>query len=149
MKRRSLLTGVVACLLFSPRPGSAQSVELQIARQLRRAGYKDISVRRTLLGRVRITARRGSQSREIVVNPSTGAVLRDFTKDGSGNAHWEDANDRREGYKDKEDEVDNSGRGNSRDDDKDDDDDDDDRERDEDADDDGDSDDEGDDSDDD
>lgn len=94
MKRRSLLIGMAASMLLAPQAGSAQSVERQITRQLRNSGYSDISARRTLLGRVRITARRGSQTREIIVNPSTGAVLRDFTKDASGRPIWEDTGNR-------------------------------------------------------
>ncbi|MEO1139155.1 MAG: hypothetical protein AAFW87_06835 [Pseudomonadota bacterium] len=60
----------------------AQSVEARVVQQLRAQGFRDIEVSRTLLGRVRITSRKGGINRETVVNPSTGAILRDYAYRG-------------------------------------------------------------------
>ena len=42
-------------------------------------------MRRTLLGRVRILARRGDQVREIVLDPRNGTILRDYSSTGGPN----------------------------------------------------------------
>jgi len=51
-------------------------------------GYRVTEVERTWLGRVRIEAVRGKHERELVLNPRTGEVLRDFIEeddDGGSN----------------------------------------------------------------
>lgn len=49
-----------------------------IVSELAAEGYARIEVRRTLLGRVRIAARGNGYEREIILNPRTGEILRDF-----------------------------------------------------------------------
>ncbi|QIZ82609.1 hypothetical protein HFZ77_15160 [Thalassovita gelatinovora] len=49
-----------------------------IVSQLKQQGYEQIAVSRTWLGRTRILAERGSERREIIINPRTGEILRDF-----------------------------------------------------------------------
>lgn len=44
-------------------------------------GYQIVEVERTWLGRIRIEAVRGGQERELVMNPRTGEVLRDYIED--------------------------------------------------------------------
>lgn len=105
--RRDMILGLGAALVCAVLPASAQSVTEQVVDQLRRQGYADVTVRRTLLGRVRITADGPRGQREVILNPGTGAILRDY----------EDRN---------EDSSDRSGRDNDDDDDDNDDDDDDD-----------------------
>lgn len=53
--------------------------------QLQLDGYEEIEVSRTWLGRIRIVAEKGEIRREIVLNRTTGEVLRDYTinEDGS------------------------------------------------------------------
>ena len=88
MRCRAPCWAAVATLLAGP--GQAQSdararakaVTDSISRQLRRQGYRDIAVSRTLLGRVQITAERRGALREIVVNPFTGEILRDVQRNG-------------------------------------------------------------------
>ncbi len=63
---------------------SAGEIADEIVRQLRQIGYSEVDVTRTLLGRERIVARSKERSREIVVNPRTGEILRDFQKGGFG-----------------------------------------------------------------
>ncbi len=84
MKRRDFirLTGGAAAALLGGASGvMADAVGDDIARQLRRRGYSDINVTRTLLGRVRVTGRRGMLEREIIVNPNSGEILRDLVID--------------------------------------------------------------------
>lgn len=76
MMRRWLL----ACLFSVALSGAATSgpVEDGIVRQLRQQGFGEIQVSRTWLGRSRIVSRRGELFREIIVNPLTGEILRDY-----------------------------------------------------------------------
>ena len=79
---RALISLLVAALLVLAAPAVAQSDRLvdRVARELRGAGYEDISAYRTLLGRIRIVAETEGARREIVIEPSTGAILRDYTR---------------------------------------------------------------------
>ena len=52
----------------------------QIERQLVEQGYSVQSVERTLLRRIRIRAVRGRDQREVIFNPRTGEILRDYTR---------------------------------------------------------------------
>ncbi len=54
-------------------------VEDSVTSQLKAYGYTDIKVSRTLLGRSRIVAQSPKASREIVINPFSGEILRDIT----------------------------------------------------------------------
>ncbi len=84
MKCKAFLAAVAAVLLTAA-PLFAQSVVDQIRAQLVAQGYDSISVSRTLLGRTRIEASSARFEREIIVDPRTGEILRDYweIKDGS------------------------------------------------------------------
>lgn len=56
----------------------AQSVVDEILAQLKGQGYSHIKISRTLLGRVRLVATGRGKRREIVLNPNSGEILRDF-----------------------------------------------------------------------
>lgn len=79
MKRRHFILAATAAALTLSGSGAAEAKSLadQVARTLRRAGYRDIEVQRTLLGRLRATGTNGDKTREIIVNSRTGEVLRD------------------------------------------------------------------------
>ncbi|MEM9579626.1 MAG: hypothetical protein AAF891_02985 [Pseudomonadota bacterium] len=64
--------------LAASTPLTAQSVAEDIAAQLRAQGYEQVQMSRTWLGRLRFLATTGLQTREIIVNPRTGEILRDF-----------------------------------------------------------------------
>ena len=109
MKRRSFLVGltVVAAVQFGLAAAAfAASAADQIIAQLRDQGFTEIEVEQTWLGRTRIVAEREDASREIILNPSTGEILRDLwlTKDGEGSPKVQIGRD---------DETDNSGQGGS------------------------------------
>jgi len=69
-----------ACLFSVVLSGSATSgpVEDGVVRQLKQQGFSQIEVSRTWLGRSRIVSRRGDLFREIILNPLTGEILRDY-----------------------------------------------------------------------
>jgi len=78
MDRRKFLVLVTAFSLSGTVPALADN-EDDIIELLIEAGFGQIEVTRTLLGRVRIVAFKGSIRRELVINPRTGEILRDVT----------------------------------------------------------------------
>lgn len=78
MKRRHLALALIALLVPLAQPGTAQTAQDRIVAQLRDQGFDEITITRTLLGRVRIVAQEDDTLREIILNPSTGAILRDY-----------------------------------------------------------------------
>ena len=85
MKRRAFLRGAAAlsvvAMLATPALAADRAAE-SVMRQLRQLGYEDVGAARTLLGRTRITARRGAERREIVLDPRSGEILRDLSTGG-------------------------------------------------------------------
>ncbi|MBS0126171.1 hypothetical protein [Thetidibacter halocola] len=104
MNRRRFLLAGTALLATLPVAGQAQTATDQVISQLRREGYRRISVSRTFLGRVRITARGPAGSREVILNPGTGAVLRDYLRRNDDDRDDDDRDDR----DDKDDDRDDS-----------------------------------------
>jgi hypothetical protein len=74
----SLSIMITSALLAFGAPVHAQSIQDSIVMQLQEQGYTDIVVNRTLLGRVRVVARNQTHERELVFNPTTGELLRDY-----------------------------------------------------------------------
>ena len=77
---RILTICVLAWAAFFACHAGAQTIQDQVVSQLKAQGYDSIRVSRTLLGRTRIIADSDESRREIVVNPRTGEILRDFWK---------------------------------------------------------------------
>ena len=75
---QSLSIMITSALLAFGAPVHAQSIQDSIVMQLQEQGYTDIVVNRTLLGRVRVVARNQTHERELVFNPTTGELLRDY-----------------------------------------------------------------------
>ena len=69
--------GGVLGAVFTASAARADSFQSSVVAQLRGQGYREINVETTMLGRVRIVAARGGASREIILNPRTGEILRD------------------------------------------------------------------------
>ena len=65
-------------VLLMAAPVCAQSIVEQIQAQLRDQGYSNITISRTLLGRTQIEASSAVFQREIVLDPRTGEILRDY-----------------------------------------------------------------------
>jgi hypothetical protein len=78
---------LTAWLVVAAGMAVAQSPADAVVQQLRAQGYVEFAVSRTLLGRVRVmaVAPDGSQ-REIVFNPTTGEILRDYSEPGDSGA---------------------------------------------------------------
>lgn len=76
MNRRQVVIFGLAAAVASPC--FASDFQDEIVASLRAQGYGQITVEVTLLGRVKITAVKLSNQREIVINPRTGEILRDL-----------------------------------------------------------------------
>lgn len=90
MRQSGFVARLMAILAAGLLMASAAFADYQqdIVRQLQGMGFDRIEVSRTLLGRVRITAFGADGSREIILNPNTGEILRDLWSrpDGSADA---------------------------------------------------------------
>lgn len=120
---------VVLLALAAPAAyADAAAVQDRVVRELHGDGYNEIRMSRTLLGRLRFVATRPDSRREIVVNPVTGVILRDYIRffgddDGksSGGGSFfggndgddDDDDDYDDDYDDDDDGDDNSGSGSS------------------------------------
>ncbi len=80
MKRRDFLVAMIVTIGVAG-PAFALSTKDALVRQLRGQGFKSIKIGRTLLGRTRIIAENPKYRREIVFNPRTGEILRDYWVD--------------------------------------------------------------------
>ena len=83
-RRRLIIGGLAAGFVQAALPAMAATFVEQIVTQLQTQGYSDIAVETTWLGRARISAERADISREIVLNPNTGEILRDLSISKSG-----------------------------------------------------------------
>ena len=90
MQRRQflvrLLTASALAAGLAAGPVAAASLQDQVVDQLRAQGFTEIRVSRTLLGRIRIAAHGNGYEREIILNPRTGEILRDFWDKEDGDA---------------------------------------------------------------
>lgn len=84
--RRALLLLTASVTLLTAVPAHAQSRKDAVIRQLSSDGYSHFTVRRTWLGFDQIIARGPAGRREIVLNPSTGAIMRDYLYPGDSAA---------------------------------------------------------------
>jgi len=78
MKTRRLIVSATLALWAGVGAVWAQDIEMRIISQLQAEGYVHIEVTRTWLGRVRIEAEGPGIEREIIFNPNTGEILRDY-----------------------------------------------------------------------
>lgn len=74
---------VAVCLALAAAPAAADVAQAWV-NQLALDGYDEITVRRTWLGRVRIVAEKDEIEREVILNPRTGEVLRDYSRHEDG-----------------------------------------------------------------
>ena len=86
MRRAFMIVLAVVTALGLAAPVMAATAADQIVTQLRDQGFTQIEVEKTWLGRTRIVAERKDASREIILNPGTGEILRDLwlPKGGKG-----------------------------------------------------------------
>ena len=81
IRRRALLAA--ALVVLSTTLARADEVA-GIVRWLRGLGFEDVTTSRSLLGRVQIRASGAIGTRELVINPRTGEILRDVWVDADG-----------------------------------------------------------------
>lgn len=85
MKTCRFISCAVLALWVGAAPVWAQDLQSRIIAQLQTQGFERIEITRTWLGRVRIDAEGPGMEREIVFNPNTGEILRDYWEsEGSG-----------------------------------------------------------------
>lgn len=75
--RRSLIWATALCMGLAT-PAFANPHVDRVVSMLQSEGYQNIEVERTWLGRIRVEAEKGEFEREIVLNRSTGEILRDY-----------------------------------------------------------------------
>lgn len=106
--KRYLLTAIlwIVCATSAASETSAwDRLQAQVTSQLVEQGYTEIEVTRTWLGRMHIQAHNEAHEREIVINPLTGELLRDYwysdTTSDKGNpfAHFDRDDDRKKSRK--------------------------------------------------
>lgn len=80
MNRRKFLLSASGLAAHLVTAGAAHaSFEDSLSSRLRREGYRIVTRKRTWLGRIRIVAVRSLEEREVVLDPSTGEILRDYS----------------------------------------------------------------------
>ena len=70
---------IILTLAFAA-PAQADDIRDRIVSELRSDGFTEIRISRTWLGRIRLVGESADEVREIVVNPVTGVILRDYSK---------------------------------------------------------------------
>lgn len=81
---RILAINLLLCMAAGQVMAETKSLTTAIEAQLRAQGFTSIVVSTTWLGRTQIDAVSASQKREIVINPRTGEILRDYWHPVSG-----------------------------------------------------------------
>lgn len=72
------LVAAAGLMLMSASHAGAEDLADSIVSQLHSQGFSSVDVSTTFLGRVRIEASNTAYHREIVLNPRTGEILRDY-----------------------------------------------------------------------
>lgn len=87
-RRKFLGTALSTFVIMSlgAKAVAAETLEEKVEKALLRQGYNEVKTNRTFLGRLRVTAQKGSKSREVILNRTTGEVLRDVIFD-NGSSH--------------------------------------------------------------
>lgn len=74
----------VQIVIEAPKIAIRQSVQ-DLVEELTAAGFTYIEIHRTFLGRARIIAYSATEIREVIINPTTGEVLRDLAQENIEN----------------------------------------------------------------
>lgn len=76
--KRVLFAASLGALVFAGAPATAQDLQTVLLAQLTEQGFAKVKISRTFLGRVRLFATSSDHTREIIFNPRTGEILRDY-----------------------------------------------------------------------
>lgn len=108
-----------ATIVFESARLANKPTVVDLVEDLAASGYTYIEIRRTFLGRAHVFAYLGSEIREVVINPTTGEVLRDLVMESDGelpsqaNAQAQAANNNGNGNNGNNGNSGNSGNGNN------------------------------------
>ena len=78
------MTALLTILAAGAAPAQDGDFLAGLVSALRANGYDQIRTERTLLNRIRVVAERTAERREIVIDPRTGEVLRDYSRERNG-----------------------------------------------------------------
>ena len=73
----------VQIVIEAPKIAIRQTVQ-DLVEELKVSGFTYIEIHRTFLGRARIIAYSATEMREVIMNPTTGEVLRDLALESTG-----------------------------------------------------------------
>lgn len=73
------ILGLIVVISVGCGAAFAETVDQAVVAQLQQQGYTSVKVSTTWLGRIVIRARLDGGHREIVINPKTGEILRDYS----------------------------------------------------------------------
>ncbi len=76
--KRSYFMAMLLATALSTGPAVAASVKEKLVSELKSQGFVDLTITRTWLGRTRIVGSNGKYKRELVFNPYSGEILRDY-----------------------------------------------------------------------
>jgi len=76
--KRSYLMAMLLATALSTGPAVAATVKEKLVNELKSQGFVDLTITRTWLGRTRIIGSNGKYKRELVFNPYSGEILRDY-----------------------------------------------------------------------
>lgn len=82
MSKRHIVLTLLSAALSASSPAFAQSQLDRVVSDLRSENYDTITIKRTFLGRIRVYGSGSAGVREVILNPSTGEVLRDYASSG-------------------------------------------------------------------
>ena len=78
------MAALLTILAAGAAPAQDRDLLARLVFALRADGYDQIRTERTLLNRIRVIAGRAGERREIVIDPRTGEVLRDYSRERNG-----------------------------------------------------------------
>ena len=82
---RALILSALFVLCLATASDAQETVD-RITQRLEQQGFAVVAVERTLLGRVMIRAENERATREVVLDPATGEILRDYTEPKGGDS---------------------------------------------------------------
>lgn len=86
--RTRLIGSLLGAALFASAPGAVLGQQMSaVVTFIEAQGYNIVQIERTWLGRIRIEAVRGNLEREMIIDPNTGEILRDYIEE-AGDDSW-------------------------------------------------------------
>ncbi len=99
MRRTTILAIAVVTAIGAAPVFGQTTVQQRFVSELRQQGFGNLKISRTWLGRVRITAQSKDYKRELVFNPNSGEILRDYwepTRSGAAKTDEDSRKDKKQ-----------------------------------------------------